>query len=303
MRDLWKDNAIEQRLLDEAKAHYEASVETELAAREAIAANKANIVAKQAQIEQALADVEAADAQVEVTQAELEKVQVQVEFATIHAPFDGVITTRSVVVNDFVRAANEGSNSEPLFTVNRIDKFRVVVLIPDRDVPFTDVGDLAEVEIDSLPSQKFPGKVSRKAESLDPQTRLMRVEIDLPNPTGKLKQGMYGHVSIILDRERDLMSVPTSCLLALDSDGKSSPGMSNLRWDIPTKQVAARVGDAAAVFVVRDGRAQLVPIRLGTNTGLRAAVLSGLNANDQVVLNPPQSLVEGARVTPMLRDE
>ena len=202
-----------------------------------------------------------------------------------------------------MRAANEGSNIDPLFTVNRTDLFRVVVLIPDRDVPFTDVGDLAEIEIDSLPGKKFQGKVSRFAESLDPQTRLMRVEIDLPNPTGQLKQGMYGQVSIVLDQERGLWSIPTSCLVVQNGESKIPASTGNIRFDFPTRQPTKNAGDESAVFVVRDNRLKLIPIRLGTNNGLCAAVLSGLTATDEVVLNPNPSLTDGAEVTATLWDE
>ncbi len=295
--------SLEQKLEDEAKEHYEASLETQRAAVEAITANKAMVVACEAKIDQAQADVKAAEAEVKVAEAEHERVHALVSYATITAPFDGVITTRGMFEDSFVRAANDGSNIEPLFTVNRTDRFRVVVLIPDRDVPFTDVGDLAEIEIDSLPGKVFQGKVSRFAESLDPQTRLMRVEIDLPNPTGQLKQGMYGQVSIVLDQERGLWSIPTSCLVAQNVESKIPAPTGNIRFDFPTRQPTKNAGDEASVFVVRAGHLKLIPIRLGTNNGLRAAVLSGLGANDRVVMSPNQSLTDGAEVTPILWDE
>lgn len=303
MEALFAKVAIEEKLVDEAKEHYETSVETELAAKETITASKANVEASDAKIDIAKADVKAAQAEVDVTQAELEKTRVQVAFATITAPFDGVITSRSFFENDFVRAANDGGNIEPLLTVNRTDLFRVVVLIPDRDVSATDVGDGAELEIDSLPGKKFQGKVSRFASALDPQTRLMRVEIDLPNPTGSIKAGMYGQVTIVLDQERNLWSVPFSCLLAQNGEHKPPVPTGNIRFDFPTKQAPKAPGDEAAVFVVRDGHVKLVQVRLGMNNGLRAAVLSGLTAEDRVVLNPNPSLTDGAEVTPTLWDE
>src|SRR5204862_855031 len=143
----------------------------------------------------------------------LEKGQVLVQFATVVAPCDGVITERNFFPSDFVRAANEGGAHLPLLTVQRTDRMRVVVQIPDRDVPYCDPGDPAIVEIDALPGQKLLAKVSRVARSEDHDTRLMHVEIDLPNPTGKICNGMYGKVTIILE-ESDLLTVPPSSLLA-----------------------------------------------------------------------------------------
>jgi len=272
MKDLFNDNkAIELKLVDEAKENLEASLETELSAKETITVNKARVVACQAKIEQARADVEEAEADVEVAQAELEKTNVQFAFATIVAPFDGVVTQRRFFPGDYIRSANEGGN-EPLLTVDRTDLMRVIVQIPDRDVPFTDPGDTAYVLIDALPGQKLPAQVSRIAKKEDAQTRLMRVEVDLPNPTGKISHGMYGQVTIVLDQEKDLISLPSTCLVGKREDGKGT------------------------VYVVRDGLIHSVSVRLGTNDGLRVAILEGLTCAEQVVLHPGNTLSEGIEV-------
>src|SRR5262249_17469816 len=155
------------------------------------------VTASEAKILQAEADVDAAKSEVRVAEAELEKCQVQVGFATIIAPFKGVVTHRSLFPSDFVRAAGE-SGAVPLLTVQPTDLMRVIVQVPDRDVIYTDVGDPADLELDGLPGQKFSAKISRIAQSQDAQTRLMHVELDLPNPTGKIRNGMYGRVMILL---------------------------------------------------------------------------------------------------------
>src|SRR5262249_4890633 len=133
-------------------------------------------------------------------EADLEKAQVMVKFATIVSPYDGVITERNFFRGDFVKSAAQGGSQRPLFTVECTDKMRIVTQVPDRDVPFTDPGDEAVVKLDALPGEVFKAHVSRMAHSEDPQTRLMRVEIDLDNPKGKIRQGMYGQVTIILDK-------------------------------------------------------------------------------------------------------
>jgi HlyD family secretion protein len=272
MEALVRSKSIEQKLEDEAKEHYEASVESELAAKETITANKAKVDASQAKIAQTKADVEEAKAEVDVAQAELEKAEVQVAFATITAPFDGVIAQRAFFPGDYVRSANEGGNNEPLLTVHRTDLMRVVVQIPDRDVPFTDPGDSAEVQIDALPGPRLKAKVSRIASFEDPQTRLMRVELDLPNPTGKICHGMYGQVTIVLDQEKELVSIPSSCLVGKHDDGKGT------------------------VYVVRAEHAHQVSVRVGTDNGLRVVVLGGLEPTDEVILQPGNRLSDGAEV-------
>ncbi len=110
------------------------------------------------------------------------------------------------------------------------------------------------------------------ADSEDPTTRLMHVEIDLANPTGKIAQGMYGHVTIHLDQAADLLSIPSSCLAGKGEKGKAS------------------------VFVVRDGKAVQVPVMVGTDNGVRVAILKGLTGKDQVVQRPPTDLADGTPV-------
>src|SRR5262249_49617623 len=157
-------------------------------------------------------------------------------------PFDGVVTERNFNPNDFVRAASEGGAHLPLLTVQRTDLMRVVVQVADRDVPYADPGDPAIVEIDALPGQKFPASISRIADSEDPETRLMHVEIDLPNPPGMnrkgmIRHGMYGRVTIILEKV-EMLSLPSSCLVGKSQDSKGY------------------------VYVVRDGRARQVPVQI-----------------------------------------
>jgi RND family efflux transporter MFP subunit len=270
MKDLFASKSIDERLVDEHIERRDAAQEAERAARAAIANAQAQVAAMQAKIQQADADVIEANAEVNVAKADLEKAQVMVRFATIIAPFDGVITRRSYFPGDYVRSATESGTHRPLLTVERTDRVRVVVEVPDRDVPYTDPGDPALVELDALPGETFKGKVSRIASSEDPGTRLMHVEIDLPNPNAKIRQGMYGRAKIILEKS-DLLSVPSSCL----SERKEGKG---------------------AVFVVRDGHAHRVPVRYSEDNGIKVGILAGIKAADEVVLHP-EGLTDGVAVT------
>src|SRR5947209_3409541 len=101
----------------------------------------------------------------------------------------------------------------------------------------------------------------------------MRVEIDLPNPKGEIKQGMYGRVTIILDRSAGQFSLPSSCLVGKTEDG------------------------TGGVYVVRDHHLHLVPVKISADNGIRIAVREGLSPKDQVVLRPSNTLVEGEEVT------
>ncbi|MFO0866197.1 MAG: efflux RND transporter periplasmic adaptor subunit [Gemmataceae bacterium] len=206
LKELFDSRSIDERLVDESKQQFEAAAEAERAATANIATSKAQAAAKQAKILEAHADVLEAKAGVEVARAEAQRLQVQVDFATIAAPFDGVVTARNMFPGDYVRAANE-SGGQALFVLQRVDRMRVDCEIPDRDVPYADVGDPALVELDALPTRSFPAKVSRLAESEDPQTRLMSLEIDVANPDGIIRQGMFGRVRIVLDPQASVLSI------------------------------------------------------------------------------------------------
>jgi RND family efflux transporter MFP subunit len=268
LQALARDNSIDERRVDEVTEQQEASQEAANAAQSAIAHARARVAAADAKIKQADADVKEARAEVKVGEAELARARVMAAFATITSPYEGVITQRSLYPGDFVKAA-EGA-AAPLLTVERTDLLRVVLYVPEADVPYCHVGDPAVVELNALPGRKFEGKVSRLAHSEDRQTRLMRVEVDLPNPTGAIAPGMFGRVTILLEKSQSL-SVPSSALV-----GKVE-------------------GAKATVFVVRDGHAHQVPVRVGSDNGLRVAVLDGLMEDDEVVVHPG-GLTDGAAV-------
>lgn len=246
------------------------------AARAAIATSTANLAAATAKVKQAQADVKGAESEVKVAQADLEKTQVLLDYAVIKAPFDGEICHRYFFPGDFIRSAGEGV-TQPLLTVQRTDKLRVIVQVPDSAVPYLHNGDPAVVRIDSLPGKKFLAHVSRKTGEEDSSTRLMHVEVDLDNPTGEIGTGMYGQVRIRVDRFPNLLSIPTSSVIH-GQDGR------------------------ATVYVVANGRLALRDVRLGTDIGQRIAVLSGLQPNDQVVRQASAGLSAGLEVHPRLID-
>jgi multidrug resistance efflux pump len=197
MEDLFKAKGIEASLLDESKERHAAAVGAEQAAKAAVVTAKAQVLASMSKIEQAKADLAAMESGFLVAKGNLDKAQAHLSLATIRAPFDGIITQRGYAPGDLIRSADKRNDDAPLVTIQRTDFMRVIVSIPERDVPFVSVGDAAELEIDALPGKKWSAKVSRVAGALDPKTRTMTVEIDLPNPTGQIRSGMYGRATIL----------------------------------------------------------------------------------------------------------
>src|SRR5271166_361033 len=261
--ELARRNAAEQRLVDEYEDQYMASLASEHSAQ-------SGIQTAEAQIAQAKADVGLAE-------ADLQRAKVMVSYTKIESPFDGVVTFRGDGIHKgaFIRSAADG-NSEPLLAVATTDRMRTVVLVPDPDVPFCNVGDPASVKIDALGGRIIKGKVSRMADSEDLKDRTMRVEIDLANDQGLLRDGMYGRAVIELEPPSQNLTIPSTCLIEQDSHGNG------------------------AVFVVRDGKVTRVKIRVGKDSGLRVEVLSGLTEDDQVIAQITPSISEGTVVKPEL---
>ena len=162
-------------LKDEQLDEYHSSEAALLSAEAGIETAVALLAEAKAKVEQAKADKKAAEAQVEVSAANLEMAKVFVQYTHILSPYDGIVIYRgeSVHPGSFVRAADDGSK-DPLLTVAMVAKMRTIVPIPDREVPYCNVGDPATVVIDALGSRSFAGKISRVAESEDINDRTMR---------------------------------------------------------------------------------------------------------------------------------
>lgn len=273
MRELLAKDAVDARLVDESEDQYQSAFSSETAAKEAVTTAKLQVASADAKVMQAKADLDEAKANVRVAEAELERVKVLLAYSIIKAPFDGVITHRNFFPGDFIRAADGGSDRRPLFTIEKTDQMRIIIQVPDRDVKYLNVGDPAKVEIDALPGKKFEAVVARRAEREDPATRAMHTEVDVPNPDGALSSGMYGKATLLLEPgNKDALTIPTSAL-----DGKAGDGHATAR-------------------VVRDGKALLVPVRVGLDNGINIEVLEGLRLDDTVIVHSSAPLEDGTPV-------
>jgi len=271
VKELSDRRAVDGKLVDEHRQQLEAAIAAENTSRLAVQTARAKLAAATVDIAQARADVAEARAAADVADAKLTKAQVDLDYARIVAPFDGVVTRRNFHPGSFIRSAAGGA-TVPLLTVSRQDLMRVVVQIPDRDVVLAGAGDPAAIVVDGLAGKTFQGKVSRVGESEDHTTRTMRVEIDLPNPEGLLREGMYGTVTIGLDKPTGRLTVPVACVV--ERSGK---------------------GDGV-VRVVREGKVENVKVDLGADDGLVVEIDSGLKVDDQVVVRADGALENGSEV-------
>ncbi|MBW3596352.1 MAG: efflux RND transporter periplasmic adaptor subunit, partial [Planctomycetes bacterium] len=184
--------------------------------------------------------------------------------------FDGYVVKRWVDPGALIEAADR-----PLLTVTRSDKVRVWLDVPMSKVAQLQCGDRAVLDrINVLAGETFEGVVSRFSPTLDENSRLMRVEIDLPNPEGRLRPGYYGYLTVFLEEQSQAPVIPSSALL---SDGKEQ-----------------------FVYVVKNDTAHKQPVVAGYNDGSIVGIASGLRGGEQVVRAGAGQIHDGQPCTPVL---
>lgn len=271
IKGLHERKAIEGRLVDEHRRDLDGAIANERTANLAVQTAKARLAGAMAKIELSRADLVEARAAVSVAQAQLDKARVDLKYAKIVAPFDGVVTRRNYHPGAFIRSASDGGELS-LLTVTRTDLMRVIIKVPDRDVVLTNPGDPAVVTVDGLARREFKGVVSRIAESEDHETRTMRVEVDLPNTDGLLREGMYGKASIGLEPASRRLTLPVSCILERSGKGQG------------------------VVQIVRGGKIGRLKVELGTDNGSLVEVDSGVTPEDEVIVRSSTALEDGTAV-------
>src|SRR6201991_2241987 len=219
--------------------------------------------------------------QVDVAAATVEKIKTLLAYTQIVAPFDGVVARRQVNRGDLVQAAATATRTTPsagsLFKVQRIDTIRVFCDVPENDVPQLHAGDPAIVRPAGFDGKPFIGKVTRFSLRLDPETRNMRTEIDLPNPEERLYPGTYAEVSLEMNRRPDVLTVPTA---AVGSDGNGN-----------------------FVYAIIDNRITRLAVKTGLTDNGRTEVTAGLSEEIPVVASTKGAPLPRTAVQPQMVHE
>jgi RND family efflux transporter MFP subunit len=262
-KELARDRAVTEKIVAEREGLAQAARAAVDAATAALANARAELEVKQSKVVQAEAAVKTAEANVEAAEIALEKAHHSLSLTRVVAPFAGVVTRRNYSNGDYLRAG-EGAGLQPLLTIERTDRLRVLVAVPARDVPLTEPGVPVDLAIDALPGVRPTGlTVARIGFVLDRQSRTMRVEIDVPNPKGQLRPGMSGTATLHLRKGTPgALRLPLSCLAAPLPESRH------------------------LVYVVGDGQARRTPVRVGFQDDKDFEVLSGLKPTDLVVADP-----------------
>jgi HlyD family secretion protein len=209
-------SAVTQKLADETKSQKLSAAAARKEAEAKVESAQSAVEAARAQIEKKQADEVAIRARRDVAEADEARTAALVKYLRIEAPFDGTISERNADIGYFAQPGG-GNQAQPLFTLVRTDRVRVFVDLPEMDAPLADVGDAAVVRVQSLAGQDFRGLVARTSWALDPATRTLRTEVDVPNDDGKLRPGMYAQVEIELAERPDACVVPLAAVVQQDN--------------------------------------------------------------------------------------
>jgi RND family efflux transporter MFP subunit len=231
---------------------------------------KKHAVAQQ-DVDNAVGTYSANKTMVDADAANVRHYEALVSFEKVYAPFDGVITARNTDIGDLI---NSGSSTAPrtdLFDIAQTRTFRVYVNVPEEYSQGVKPGETAaEIALAEFPGKRFPGRLVRTAQAINATTRTLLVEVDLDNPGGTLLSGSYAEVHLQIPGQNSTFLLPVSSLIFR--------------------------GEKLQVGVVRKGKVAVTDVTPGHDFGDQIEIVAGLKADDQVVVNPPDSLVSGQSV-------
>jgi len=230
---------------------------------------KKNAVSQQ-DVDNAVGTYNANKAIVEADQAAVDQFEALVSFEKIYAPFDGVITARNTDIGDLINSGSNSNVKTDLFHMAQPGTLRVYVNVPEEYSQGIKVGMPGDLVLAEFPGRQFQGKLVRTADAINMTTRTLLIEIDVDNPTGTLLTGSYAEVHLAVPTQASTFIIPVNTLI-FRSEGLH-------------------------VGVVEDGKVVLSPVIAGHDFGNQIEVVSGVKAGDQIILNPPDSIVHGQPV-------
>ena len=230
---------------------------------------KSHAVSQQ-DVDNAVGTYNANKAIVQADQASVDQYAALVSFEKIYAPFDGVITARNTDIGDLINSGSSSSVKTDLFHISQTGMLRVYVNVPEEYSRGIKAGMNADIALAEFPGQKFQGTIVRTADAINMTTRTLLIEVDVSNPTGTLLTGSYAEVHLAVPTGAWTLIVPVNTLIF------RSQGLQ--------------------IGVVRNGKVALAAVTPGHDFGNEIEIVSGLKANDQVIVNPPDSVVQGQEV-------
>jgi RND family efflux transporter MFP subunit len=224
----------------------------------------------QQEVDNAVGTYNADQATVEANEANVKQLQALQSFERVYAPFDGVVTARNTDIGDLINAGSNGGVKTDLFHIAQTRQLRVYVNVPEEYSQGIRDGMTADLSLAEFPGRRFQGQLVRTAEAINMATRTLLIEVDVDNPGSTLLSGSYAEVHLKVPTQASTLLLPVNTLI-FRSEG-------------------LRVG------VVKDGKVVLSAVSPGHDFGSQVEIVSGLKLDDQVIVDPPDSLVSGQEV-------
>jgi HlyD family secretion protein len=274
---LVEKKVMDIEVLTETQRQLESSQALLEAAQVTVLTRDAQRMAAAATVERTTADIGTADARVPVAIAEEHRLAALVDYLTITAPYDGVVLARNVNLGDFVQPASgdpsqgafslgvSPNQSTPLYLLNRMDPVLFVIGVPEADSAYVAAGSSGRVRVPALANHEFPARVTRTSWALNPTSRTLMAQVELPNPQGKFLPSMYAYGSVLIDRP-NVRALPVSavtqignqtyCYLAQDGKAARTPvqtGVSDGTWVEVTGKLVGSAGSSEGAWKAFDG--------------------------------------------------
>jgi len=250
MKALIKDQYVSQQDLDNAQAGYDVAV----------------------------AQIESLRAQVHQMEVALQQAETNLTYSYIRAPFAGSISVRNLDAGAFVSGSTGSTStlSRGILVMQDITTVRVLVDVVEKDVSLVKIGQAAELRADAYPGRVFSGNVTRVVQALNPSTRTMTVEVDIPNPDRALKGGMFARVELLVGVHANALQIPIDAVTRLEAD--------------------------QYVYTVEDGKARKAPVQLGIQNNGMIEIVKGLTGTDPVIVSGKDLVTDGIKVAPTPMD-
>lgn len=217
-------------------------------------------------------------AQVQQMEVALAQAETHLAYSYIRAPFAGYVAERNLDLGSYVSGTTAGTStlSRGILTLHEIQTVRILIEVVEKDVPLIQVGQKSEVRAEAYPDRVFEGTVTRVVQALNRATRTMTIEVDLPNKDHVLKGGMFARVEVLVGTHRNAIQIPIDAV--------------------------SRLEDSQYVYIVREGKAQRVPVEIGVRDENRVEITKGLVGLEQVIISGKDLVHEGAPVQTQAAD-
>ncbi len=272
VRELADKKAVTQKLADETDQQHKAAQASQAEAiartRSAKAKHQEVLIA----IQKARADSKTVKAQVNVAKADRDRVAALCSYLEIRAPYDGVVTARNIDLGVLVLPAR-GGNEIPVFNVIQADTVRIFLGVPESDAVLVEIGRPVIVRVPALESKTFTGTVTRTGWALQTGTRTLNCEIDIRNPDGILRPGMYAHVDLVVAQRENALSLPKTAVTIVD-------------------------GQTACLIVDANDLVEQKIVQVGIRTDTNVEIVSGLDGTESVISANVSAFRGGQKVAP-----